>query len=80
MINLFVRKRILLALKNCVSCTSHIAEKKKPSMSIIFFFQKSRQEIFICDREIVEKFAPIAIEPVFKRQTLAFTVHLRTLA
>ena len=40
--------------------------KKKPSMSIIFFiFQKSRQEISICDREIVEKFAPIAIEPVF---------------
>ena len=79
MINLFVRKRILLAIK--IAChVPAILPKKKAEYEYNIFFQKSRQEISICNREIVEKFAPIAIEPVFKRQTLAFTVHLRTLA
>lgn len=79
MINLFVRKRILLALK--IAChVPAILPGKKAEYEYNIFFQKSRQEIVICDREIVEKFVPIAIEPVFKRQTLAFTAHLLTLA
>lgn len=64
MINLFVRKRILLALK--IAChVPAILPKKKAEHEYNIFFQKSRQEISICNREIVEKFAPIAIEPVF---------------
>lgn len=60
MINLFVRKRILLALK--IAChVPAILPKKKAEYEYNIFFQKSRQEISICDREIVEKFADFVI-------------------